>query len=118
MRIIWRYSVGVPALQPERAGTGLPSRGTDDLGDTMMMFGKGISLSGSLGMSSMPAFRIAVPAWRRMTYVSKAHAKLVSRDEILALFADRLKPAADDRLTEAELAQKQEIVRLRRAIYS
>lgn len=69
-------------------------------------------------MGSMPAFRIAVPAWGRVTPVAKNHANVVSRDEILMLFADRLKAAVSERLTEAEQAQKQDTVRLRRAIYS
>lgn len=69
-------------------------------------------------MGSLPAFRIAVPAWGRVTPVAKTSANVVSRDEILELFGDRLKAAISERLTDAEQAQKQDIVRLRRAIYS
>lgn len=83
-----------------------------------MTFIKGMSWSESVGMGGMPTIRIAVPAWRRMELAPKAHNGLVSRDEILALFADRLKPVAVDRLTSAEQAQKLDIARLRQAIYS
>ena len=83
-----------------------------------MTFGKSAAVSGLQGMGASPAIRIAVPSWGRLVPVQKSQSTLVSREEILALFGDRLKTALSERLTDAEQAQKQDIVRLRRAIYS
>ncbi|MGB8814314.1 MAG: hypothetical protein WCC57_14140 [Paracoccaceae bacterium] len=84
----------------------------------MVIWSKDLSLLGFFGAGRLPALRIAVPA-RGMDFKTKKPAPaIVSREEILALFGDRLKPAVADGLTERERAEKHLQARLRSAIYS